>query len=68
MKNKQPLLSICIPTFNRCDILNDTLKSIINDEAFDDDIEIVISDNFSSDSTEYVCKKYTDSYSNIKYS
>lgn len=67
MKNKQPLLSICIPTFNRCDILNDTLKSIINDEAFDDDIEIVISDNFSSDSTEYVCKKYTDSYSNIKY-
>ncbi|MCX8512062.1 MAG: glycosyltransferase, partial [Chthoniobacteraceae bacterium] len=44
-------LSICIPTFNRSQYLRLTLESITNQELFQnsDEIEIVISDNCSSD-------------------
>ena len=45
MENKQPLLSICIPTYNRGDILKENLNYILKLPEFDDSIEIVISDN-----------------------
>ena len=45
--NKQPLISICIPTFKREDILRITLDSIYADlEGIDlSDFEVVVSDN-----------------------
>ena len=53
------LLSICIPTYNRAKILDDTLSSIFNDIDFDSNIiEVVVSDNFSSDNTNEIVKKY----------
>jgi glycosyltransferase involved in cell wall biosynthesis len=61
------LLSICIPTYNRADILNSTLNSIITDVDFDFRIEIIISDNASTDHTYDICKKFTNIYSNIHY-
>ena len=61
------LLSICIPTYNRADILNNTLNSIISDIDFDYRIEIIISDNASTDHTYEICKKFTKTYSNIHY-
>ena len=64
----QPLLSICIPTYNRSQYLKKTIDSIIGQEEFKpEDVEIVISDNCSTDDTEIVCKKYTEQYENIKY-
>ena len=61
------LLSICIPTYNRAEILNNTLNSIITDVDFDSRIEIIISDNASTDHTYDICKRFTKIYSNIHY-
>ena len=67
MENKKPLLSICIPTFNRGDLLNDILSKYVDNPQFDNDVEIVISDNASTDSTEDICRRYVEKYSNIRY-
>lgn len=66
-QSKKPLLSICIPTYNRCDILNDVLSKYVNNSQFDNDVEIIVSDNASTDSTEEICRNYVNKYSNIKY-
>ena len=48
-------LSICIPTFNRCDHLANCLNSIIlNTHYQKEEIQICISDNCSTDKTEEV--------------
>lgn len=54
------VLSICIPTFNRINLLKEALRAIKNQEnTFDTSIiEIVISDNASSDGTEEYIKKF----------
>ena len=66
--SQQPLLSICIPTYNRSKYLKKTLESIINQEEFKpENVEIVISDNCSTDDTEIVCREYSERYENIKY-
>lgn len=68
--DKQPILSICIPTFNRAVYLEKTLVSIVSDENFikTDDIEIVISNNCSTDNTDEICQKFANKYPNkIKY-
>lgn len=62
-----PLLSICIPTYNRSKYLAQTLDSFVDSKGFDDRVEIIISDNCSTDDTEKVCKKYTVKYNNFKY-
>lgn len=67
METKQPLLSICIPTRNRSDVLNLCLKSIVEDPAFSDDVEIVVSDNCSTDETKVVVMSYSENRQNIKY-
>ena len=66
-KYKCPLLSICIPTYNRGYILREVLEKYVNDSEFDDDVEIVISDNCSTDDTEIVCREYANHYENINY-
>lgn len=50
------LLSICIPTCNRGSILETVITNYINNEEFDDSVELVISDNASTDNTEDVVK------------
>jgi len=65
---KTPLLSICIPTWNRWYSLQHTLKSIIDYDEFKSwDVEIVISDNASIDETEWEIKKMCVKWKNIKY-
>jgi len=61
-------LSIAIPTYNRSKKLGKTLDSII--EQISDEqtnIEIVISDNCSTDDTQVVVDKYSKKYPFIKY-
>ena len=64
----KPLLSICIPTYNRSKYLKNSIESIICQQEFlDGKVEIVISDNASEDDTPSVVKAYTDRYCNIHY-
>lgn len=68
MADNQPLLSICIPTYNRADILNDTLISLTQDPDFSDKVEVVISDNCSTDNTETIVNEFIKRFDNIIYS
>ncbi len=66
----QPLLSICIPTYNRAGKLQQCLDHIVcqfNNESVKQAIEVVISDNASQDNTEELAASYQNTYGNIKY-
>jgi glycosyltransferase involved in cell wall biosynthesis len=65
-----PILSICIPTYNRASYLEATLHSIVSQKTFQktDHVEIIIADNCSEDNTREVSEKYVEIYSNkIRY-
>lgn len=61
------IYSICIPTFNRASDLAVTLDSIVRQPGFDGDIEILITDNASPDSTQSVVEKLLPQYPSIVY-
>lgn len=66
--NKKPLLSICIPTYNRKKYLQETLDSIFSQDWFNEEnIEIVISDNASTDGTRDFIQRYLFEHKNIYY-
>lgn len=68
MKEK-PLLSICIPTYNRSKYLKNSLDSIVKQNEFlNGAVEIVISDNASTDDTKEIVESYQKVYKNIYYS
>lgn len=65
-----PILSICIPTFNRAECLRQCLSTIT--AQFDDletyhQTEIIISNNGSEDNTEEVVNFFLAKFSNIVY-
>jgi len=65
-----PLLSICIPTYNRIEHLKETILSIVNQKRFKEtyDVEIVISDNNSKDETSKMVSDFIKIYGEkIKY-
>lgn len=66
MNEKLPLLSICIPTYNRSKYLKSNLLSIFQQFNDNGNVEIIISDNNSIDETEMICKDYFI-YQNFKY-
>lgn len=62
------LLSICIPTYNRSEYLKKSIESIIIQPEFKEGlVEIVISDNASTDDTEILGTQYAEEYDNISY-
>ena len=63
MENKI-LLSICIPTYNRGSFLKKTLESITAQSLFieSDEVEIIISDNCSTDDTQAVGQAFMASF------
>ena len=70
MNEKEPLLSICIPTYNREKYLKRLLDSIVCQKEFTDtdEVEIVVDDGPSSDNTESIVKDYIKKYwDKIKY-
>lgn len=68
--NKQPLLSICIPTYNRAEILQKNLILLLQHKNFDENVEIIISDNASTDNTPTIVNNIIKSHpkANIRYS
>lgn len=66
--NDKPLLSICIPTYNRARYLKKNIDSIIRQPEFrDGTVEIVVSDNASEDDTQAVCAPYAERFENFRY-
>lgn len=67
MADRRPILSILIPTYNRATEIEGALNSIVRQEGLGN-IEIIISDNASTDNTEKVVKEFQSKYRFIKYS
>lgn len=66
----KPLLSICIPTYNRGKFLYECLKSITDqfqNEIVRKNVNIFILDNQSNDDTEKIAKKFVKLFDNIVY-
>lgn len=58
-----PILSICIPTWNRAPYLKEALTRLAEElEMTGDDVEIFISDNCSTDETEMVCRSFAEKF------
>lgn len=63
--DSSPLVSIGIPTYNRAKYLSQTVQSAINQSY--GNVEIIISDNASTDNTAELCEKFCSEHSNIRY-
>jgi len=60
-------ISICIPAYNRAAYLPELLDSIIAQDKYSCDLQIVISDNASTDDTISVVKSYEDRFSDLVF-
>ena len=68
MDNKQPILSICIPIYNRLNYLEKMLARFTEDkELFEEQIHLFISDNCSEDDLRACCEKYSREGLKIEY-
>jgi glycosyltransferase involved in cell wall biosynthesis len=57
------LLSIAIPTFNGSKYIREALDSIVSQsDALDEDLEVVISDNASTDDTPEIIMEFQSKY------
>jgi len=65
MMMTNPLLSICIATYNRAGYIGKTLESII--PQLTEEVEIVIVDGASPDNTEAVARGYAEACKQIRY-
>jgi glycosyltransferase involved in cell wall biosynthesis len=63
--DNRPLVSICIPTYNRADILRSTVESALRQDYVN--IEVVISDNASTDNTAQLCARFCTEDPRIRY-
>ncbi len=60
MINRFPKVSVIIPTYNRSNSLRRTLNSFINQKNFEEEYEIIISDNNSEDCTIQVVNEFNN--------
>lgn len=65
--DRSPLVSICIPTNGRSEIVKETLESIVVQGVDERLYEVCISDGSPTDETKNVIKKYFCNYKNIRY-
>src|SRR5690606_25949425 len=57
-KSARPKITVIIPTRERCDVFVSALKTVTGQNY--DDLEILVSDNFSQDATEEVARQSND--------
>ncbi len=60
-----PLVSICVPTYNRARFLRESLATILAQDYAP--LEIVISDNASDDDTEEICRTVAERDPRVRY-
>ena len=68
-EHTEPLLSLCIPTYNRAVILKENL-SILQGQMSDidqSDLELIVSNNCSPDNTEEIVSEYIKRGMSINY-
>ncbi len=67
--SNQPILTIGLPTYNRADFFAECLESVkkaIAESGFEDQIEVVISDNGSPDHTQEVVQRFRPQFKNLR--
>jgi Glycosyl transferase family 2 len=62
---RPPLVSIGIPTYNRAALLKRAIESALNQDYVN--IEVIVSDNASTDDTESICRSYSEKDARLKY-
>lgn len=68
MENKQPLLSLCIPIYNRLEYLKRMLERFLEDKIlFEETIDLLISDNCSTDDLESCVNEFKSKGLKITY-
>lgn len=67
LENVKPLLTIGIPTYNRSKYLKKCLDSIFDQVGNNSLVEVLVSDNCSTDNTEELVRKYMNKYTNLTY-
>lgn len=65
MDQDRPLVTIGIPTYNRAVLLRRSIESALHQNY--ENIEVIISDNASTDETENVCQFYCKQDGRLKY-
>jgi glycosyltransferase involved in cell wall biosynthesis len=55
---EQPAVTVCIPTYNRRDLLATSLRSVLEQDW--PDVEVIVSDNASTDDTEQYVRSIDD--------
>ena len=63
MKYFKPLISIVIPVFNREDLIKDCIESCLKQTYTN--LEIIVMDNCSNDSSFSIANNFANKYSNI---
>lgn len=63
----KPILTVGIPTYNRCNYLRETLYSILKQLGDNPYVEIIVVDNASDDNTNLLIEELRRTYPNIKY-
>lgn len=66
MQNDEPIVTVCVPTFNAEKTIKKTLDSILSQD-FAGKMEILVCDNSSSDSSPSIIQDFTIKYKNIRY-
>ncbi len=67
MQNDRPLLTISIPTYNRSFFLDELLSCLLDQCISNPKLELLVSDNNSSDDTPSIVKAYMDRGLEIRY-
>jgi abequosyltransferase len=67
MQNDRPLLTIAVPTYNRSSFLNELLSCLFEQCMSDPRIELLVSDNASTDETPAIVAGYVDRRLQIRY-
>ncbi|MDY6372959.1 MAG: glycosyltransferase [Bacteroidales bacterium] len=62
--NNSPMVSVIVITYNQEQWIQQTIESIINQKT-DYSFEIIIGEDFGTDGTRAICKKYADNYDNV---
>ena len=63
--NRPPKVSVGLPVFNGKRFVAEAIESILA-QTFDD-LELVISDNASTDGTEEICRAYAEKDERVRY-
>ena len=66
-QNTNPLLTIAVPTYNRAMYLKEFLSSIFDQLVAEPRVELIISDNASTDQTSEIVEDYSGRGLQIRY-